>query len=76
MANTHETLSGLFTDIADAIREKTGSTEAIVADEFPEAIASISSGGNRYAGTKTHSQAFEYLMGWAPIRSVYKNYMT
>lgn len=41
MANNHSTLTGLFTDIADAIREKTGGTESIVADEFPEAIAGI-----------------------------------
>lgn len=41
MANTHETLTGLFTDIAGAIRSKTGGTGAIVADQFPEAIAAI-----------------------------------
>ena len=38
MANTHESLSSLFTDIADAIREKTGDTGTIVADLFPEII--------------------------------------
>lgn len=38
MSNTHTTLTSLFTDIADAIRNKTGSTEAIVADNFPDAI--------------------------------------
>ena len=41
MANNHTTLTGLFTDIADAIREKTGGSENIVADVFPEAIAAI-----------------------------------
>ena len=41
MSNKHETLTGLFTDIADAIRTKTGSTESIVADNFPEVIAAI-----------------------------------
>ena len=35
MANTHTSLSSLFTDIADAIREKTGDAGTIVADEFP-----------------------------------------
>ena len=45
MANTHETLTSLFTDIADAIREKTGGTEPIKADEFPTAIAGIEAGG-------------------------------
>lgn len=40
MAN-HSTLTSLFTDIADAIREKTGSTSTIIADNFPETIATI-----------------------------------
>lgn len=44
MANTHETLTGLFSATADAIRSKTGGTGAIVADQFPEAIAGISVG--------------------------------
>lgn len=46
MANTHETLESLFTDTANAIRAKTGGTADIVADEFPQAIALIPSGGN------------------------------
>lgn len=37
----HNDLTTLFTDIADAIREKTGSTDIIVADDFPETIESI-----------------------------------
>ena len=41
MPNTHSTLTSLFSDIADAIREKTGSSETIVADDFPTAIANI-----------------------------------
>lgn len=41
----HTTLTSLFTDIADAIRAKTGSSAAIVADDFPTEIASIPSGG-------------------------------
>lgn len=45
MANNHSTLTGLFTDIADAIRVKTGGTESIVADAFPEAISMIETGG-------------------------------
>lgn len=44
MANAHSTLASLFTDIAKAIRSKTGGTASIVADNFPEAIASISVG--------------------------------
>ena len=38
MAETYSTLAALFTDIADAIREKTGDTATIVADDFPDAI--------------------------------------
>ena len=38
MANKHSSLTALFTDIADAIREKTGDTATIVADDFPDAI--------------------------------------
>ena len=38
MANKHESLDALFTDIADAIREKTGSAGTIPAVEFPNMI--------------------------------------
>ena len=38
MANKHASLDALFADIADAIREKTGGTATIVADDFPDAI--------------------------------------
>ena len=41
MPNTHETLTSLFTDIADAIRAKTGDSSPIVADAFPTAIGNI-----------------------------------
>lgn len=41
MANTHTTFGALFVDIADAIRSKTGSTNKIVADNFPTAISEI-----------------------------------
>lgn len=44
MANTHQSLSALFTAIANAIRAKTGGTAQIVADTFPAAIAGISTG--------------------------------
>ena len=38
MSETNPTLTALFTDIADAIREKTGDTATIVADVFPDVI--------------------------------------
>ena len=41
----HETVTDLFTDIADAIRAKTGGNTPIVADDFPDAILDIPSGG-------------------------------
>ena len=53
MANNHSTLTGLFTDIANAIRAKTGGTESIVADQFPEAIASIPEAFKKFVGTAT-----------------------
>lgn len=45
MPNTHETLTSLFSDIADAIRAKTGGTADITADTFPTAIGGIPQGG-------------------------------
>lgn len=45
MPNKHETLTSLFTDIADAIRSKTGETASIKADDFDTAIEAIPTGG-------------------------------
>ena len=45
MPNTHETLTSLFDDIADAIRAKDGTSAEIVADDFPTRIAAIPTGG-------------------------------
>lgn len=44
MANTHSSLDSLFTNIADAIREKKGTSDLIVADTFPDEIRDIESG--------------------------------
>ena len=49
MPNTHSTLTSLFSDIADAIRGKTGSSATIVADDFPTAIANIPTGSSGLA---------------------------
>ena len=40
----HTSLTALFSDIADAIRAKTGGSASIVADDFPTAIAAIPAG--------------------------------
>ena len=38
MSEVYPTLTALFTDIADAIRETTGDTDLIIADDFPDLI--------------------------------------
>ena len=38
MSKVYSTLTALFTDIADAIREITGDTDLIIADDFPDLI--------------------------------------
>lgn len=45
MPNRHTTLTSLFTDIAGAIRSKTGETAEIKADDFDTAIEAIPTGG-------------------------------
>ena len=45
MPNRHTTLTSLFTDIAGAIRSKTGNTASIKADDFDTAIEAIPTGG-------------------------------
>lgn len=56
MSESLPTLTELFSDIADAIRAKTGDLNDIVAANFPTAIAAIPSGGglsnvDHYSGT-------------------------
>lgn len=48
MART-DSLGHFLTDVADAIREKTGSSEEIVASDFDTEIENIPSGGGKYA---------------------------
>ena len=45
MANSYTSLTDLFTAIANSIRNKTGSSDTIVANDFPDAIDEISGGG-------------------------------
>lgn len=56
----HNTLGSLFDDIADAIRSKKGSMELIVADNFPDEIASISTGSDTSDAT---AQAKDIING-------------
>ena len=63
MPNRHTTLTSLFTDIAGAIRSKTGYSAKIKADDFDTAIEAIQTGGG---GGYTINQ----LMGVDPIDSL------
>ena len=60
MANKHNNLNELFTDIADAIRSKTDSTDTIVADDFPDKIEEIEVGVDTSDATAT---ATDILLG-------------
>lgn len=48
----YNTLTALFTAIANSIRGKTGGSGKIVADDFPSVIDSLSTGGITPTGTK------------------------
>ena len=63
MPNRHTTLTSLFTDIAGAIRSKTGDSAEIKADDFDTAIEAIPTGGG---GGYTVNQ----LIGVDPIDSL------
>ena len=59
MPNTHQNITDLFDDIADAIREKDETTDPIVADTFPSRIRAIPSGGGT-DGTTLRNLATEW----------------
>ena len=63
MPNRHTTLTSLFTDIAGAIRSKTGDSAKIKADDFDTAIEAIPTGGG---GGLTAEQ----VLGVDPIDSL------
>ena len=48
MANNYATLSELFVDVANAIRHKNGSTQAIIANNFPTEISNLRTGDFNY----------------------------
>ena len=56
----HASLASLFGDIADAIRGKTGGSAPIVADDFPTAIAGITT---LRVGTKTITTSSSGIAG-------------
>lgn len=64
MPNRHTTLTSLFTDIAGAIRSKTGDSAKIKADDFDTAIEAIPTGGG--GGEFTTEQ----FLGVDPIDSL------
>ena len=49
MSEVYSTLTALFTDIADAIRETTGDTDSIIADDFPGCNQGEVTGCSSYA---------------------------
>lgn len=57
MANTYTSLGSLFTAIANAIRAKKGTTDTIVADNFPSEIESIASQPSLQSKTVSPSTA-------------------
>ena len=57
MANTYTTLTELFTATADAIRAKTGKTDSIVADNFPDEIIGIKTGNDKAIIERTIKEA-------------------
>lgn len=61
MANTYTTLGGLFTAIANAIRAKKGTTDTIVADNFPSEIESIASHPSLQSKTVSPSTASQTI---------------
>lgn len=61
MANTYTSLGGLFTAIANAIRAKKGTTDTIVADNFPSEIESIASQPSLQSKTVSPSTASQTI---------------
>lgn len=59
MNNDYLVKQSTLSDIANSIREKTGSTEPMSVNEMPEAIASISSGGGNSGGAETCTMRIE-----------------
>ena len=72
MPNRHTTLTSLFTDIAGAIRSKTGDSAKIRADDFDTAIEAIQTGGGENTLKKLldATKSCKYLFGYYKGTSV------
>ena len=63
----HTSLASLFSDIAAAIRAKSGGTAQIVADDFPDAIAAIPTGTVAVAtATRSHARSIQFSVAGEP----------
>lgn len=64
----HTSLTSLFSDIADAIRAKTGGSSSIVADDFPTAIAGINTSryGETSAANSSDSSSISFTVSGEP----------
>lgn len=65
----HNSLSELFTDIADSIRAKTGGTDTIVADNFPEAIEAIEAGSGGIAAGISYDEVMLSGTSWKVVKA-------
>lgn len=75
----HTSLASLFTDIADAIRARTGGSTQITADDFPTAIAAIPSfnvAKTTATGSGLRSISFSNLPGQPLLFYCYKQATT
>ena len=63
MSKVYSTLTALFTDIADAIRETTGDTDLIIADDFPDVIRERLQAKSRISASLTAQSGVSYTNG-------------
>lgn len=63
MSEVYPTLTALFTDIADAIRETTGDTDLIIADDFPDLIRNRLQAKSLVSASLTAKSGVSYTNG-------------
>ena len=77
MSLEHETLTSLFTDIANSIRGKTGGSATIKADNFPDAIDQIDVHQDiepaKTVSVTSNSQAINPATGYSSMAKVTVN---